>query len=189
MIAIADDLFRIGLSRLLEDEGVEVTFEPPASAILVDAVAGDVDATQAGCVVALCGSDDDEAVEALYRGAAAVVERGSTPEVIAGTIRAAVAGAVVMPAATAARVLALGRAVQGEQPSRRHLMSSLSPRELQVLGLISAGLANDEIARELVVTASTVKNHIARIMAKVGARNRTHAAVIATRIANVVDPG
>ena len=47
-----------------------------------------------------------------------------------------------------------------------------------LLRLVAQGLANEEIARELVVTPSTVKNHVARLMEKLGARNRTHAAVM-----------
>jgi len=57
----------------------------------------------------------------------------------------------------------------------------LSGRELQVLRLAAAGWANQAIADELVITPSTVKNHLTRIMAKLGARNRTEAAVLAAR--------
>ena len=59
--------------------------------------------------------------------------------------------------------------------------TALTERELQVLRLAAAGRGNQAIADELVITASTVKNHLTRIMATLGARNRTEAAVLAAR--------
>jgi DNA-binding CsgD family transcriptional regulator len=179
-VAIADDLFRMGLSRMLADEGLEVVAEPPpvAEVVLVDASGAGF---AGGRAVALCGPDDD-AVRALSGGASAVVARDSSPEVIAAAIRAALGGSVVMPEAVAARLLAGVPEARAVSPGDRRLVETLSGREHEVLLLLAAGLANDEIARELVVTASTVKNHVARIMVKLGARNRTHAAVIATRL-------
>jgi DNA-binding NarL/FixJ family response regulator len=59
--------------------------------------------------------------------------------------------------------------------------TALTARELQVLRLAAAGRGNQAIADELFITASTVKNHLTRIMAKLGARNRTEAAVLAAR--------
>lgn len=52
----------------------------------------------------------------------------------------------------------------------------LSERELQVLSLVADGLTNDEIGSRLLIEASTVKFHIARLMTKLDARNRAHAA-------------
>jgi DNA-binding NarL/FixJ family response regulator len=59
--------------------------------------------------------------------------------------------------------------------------TALSDRERQVLRLAAAGRANQAIADELFISPSTVKNHLTRIMAKLGARNRTEAAVLAAR--------
>jgi DNA-binding NarL/FixJ family response regulator len=106
----------------------------------------------------------------LRAGANAVLDRASAPEAIFAAVRSAAAGTVVMPAAAAARVVA------SHPPAS--VLQTLSARERQVLRLVAQGLANDEIARELVVTSSTVKNHVARVMEKLGARNRTHAAVM-----------
>jgi DNA-binding NarL/FixJ family response regulator len=62
--------------------------------------------------------------------------------------------------------------------SYRH---TLSRREREILALIACGLANKEIARELEMSLHTVKSHVRNILAKLGARNRTEAAVIAAR--------
>ncbi|MEB3265866.1 MAG: response regulator transcription factor [Cyanobacteriota bacterium] len=58
------------------------------------------------------------------------------------------------------------------------LLSSLSPRELEVLSRVAAGMPNAEIGRELHVSAETVKSHLGHLIRKLGVRDRTHAAVI-----------
>jgi DNA-binding NarL/FixJ family response regulator len=57
----------------------------------------------------------------------------------------------------------------------------LGPREIEVLRRVAAGLANKQIAHEMSTTEGTVKNHMKRILAKLGAADRTHAVVIAVR--------
>jgi DNA-binding CsgD family transcriptional regulator len=182
-IAISDDLFRVGLARLLADEGIDAGPGPAADAVLFDMADGKPDDLSGGCTVAMCGPGEDEVVEALLAGASAVVSRASDPAVIAAALRTATAGAVVMPAGTASRLFEARQQPAAADTGERRAIDSLSEREREVLALVAAGLANEEIADALVVTASTVKNHLARIMAKLGARNRTHAAVISARAA------
>jgi DNA-binding NarL/FixJ family response regulator len=188
-LAIGDDLFRIGLARMLADEGVELVSDGPADALLADAAGADP--AGAGHVVVLCGPGEDERVEALAAGASAVLWRGCDASVIAAALRSAVAGVLVMPVEMAERTLGAYRDVRARTPrdvragGRRAghaAVDSLSPRERDVLELLAAGRTNDEIADDLFVAASTVKNHVARIMSKLGARNRTHAAVIAVSL-------
>jgi DNA-binding NarL/FixJ family response regulator len=89
-------------------------------------------------------------------------------------IKAAAAGQVQLSPQAAARLLREVRAPESPE--------TLTERESEVLRLLALGKANKEIARELEVGEQTVKSHVGHILAKLGVRSRTQAALHAVRI-------
>jgi DNA-binding NarL/FixJ family response regulator len=107
------------------------------------------------------------AQRALKAGAYAYVLKASVRRVLLDTIRAVHLGQKRIPADVANEIAAH----RGEE--------SLSPREIEVLGLVAAGNSNRDIGARLLVTEETIKAHMKRIIAKLGANDRTHAVTLA----------
>ena len=122
---------------------------------------------------------DDYIYEALRIGASGFLLKDAPPDQLVTAIRAAATGdALIDPSVTRRLVAAFTRAVR---PAARILTSleGLTARELDVLRLIAAGHSNAEIAADLFVAESTVKSHVARILLKLGLRDRVQALVLA----------
>jgi len=114
---------------------------------------------------------------ALGAGVRAVLPRGSTVRQIAAAIDAVVAGLVIVhPSALPAL-----RPAPARSASTADARQPLTPREIEVLGMIAEGLGNKEIAARLGLSGHTVKFHIAAILAKLGAGSRTEAVTIGLR--------
>lgn len=113
---------------------------------------------------------------ALQAGARGFLLKGASPELLVQAIEAAAAGdAMIAPNVTArllARFAALDPGVPKAQPTE-----PLTDREEEVLCTLARGRTNDEIARELFISLSTVKTHVASLMGKLGARNRVELAI------------
>ncbi|MFF8190181.1 response regulator [Streptomyces bobili] len=127
---------------------------------------------------------DDYVVQSLRAGASGFLGKGSEPEELLNAIRVAAGGeALLSPTATKgliARFLAQGDAGgDGDGQDRAKRLSALTGREREVLVLVAGGHSNDEIAERLEVSPLTVKTHVNRAMAKLGARDRAQLVVIA----------
>ncbi|MGW5787890.1 response regulator [Streptomyces sp. NPDC003757] len=127
---------------------------------------------------------DDYVVQSLRAGASGFLGKGSEPEELLSAIRVAAGGeALLSPTATKgliARFLAQQGTDDGDRdPARAERLESLTVREREVLVQVAGGHSNDEIAERLEVSPLTVKTHVNRAMAKLGARDRAQLVVIA----------
>ncbi|GAA3396455.1 response regulator transcription factor [Streptomyces roseoviridis] len=129
---------------------------------------------------------DEYVVRSLRAGASGFLGKGAEPEELLDAIRIAHAGeALLSPAATKgliATFLAQGGGTDPERepsPSYAERLAALTAREREVLALVAGGLSNDEIAERLDVSPLTVKTHVNRTMAKLGARDRAQLVVTA----------
>ncbi|AZM78139.1 DNA-binding response regulator [Streptomyces sp. KPB2] len=127
---------------------------------------------------------DDYVVQSLRAGASGFLGKGSEPDELLSAIRVAAGGeALLSPTATKgliARFLAQqGMDDEDRDPARAERLESLTVREREVLVQVAGGHSNDEIAERLEVSPLTVKTHVNRAMAKLGARDRAQLVVIA----------
>ena len=116
--------------------------------------------------------------EAFRAGVRAVLPRDVTPEQLRAALEAAAAGLVVVHPSGVSAIIPAPAALTSPA---RELPEPLTPREREVLQMISAGLGNKEIAGRLSISEHTVKFHVASILGKLGASTRTEAVSIGIR--------
>ena len=133
-------------------------------------------------------ADDEFLFPALQAGARGYLTKDATAEEIEHAIRALIAGQTHLDPAVQQRLVTAvvdqtPPTLAGEpaSPSPSDLPDELTPREVEVLKLIAAGLSNNEIADKLVLSNATIKTHINRIFYKTGARDRAQAVRYAYR--------
>ena len=131
-------------------------------------------------VIVLTTFDTDEHVRAaLADGASGYLLKDVPAERLVAAVRAAAVGDAVLSGAAARRVAADLSARR--LPPAEGTLRALTGREREVLALMAQGMSNGEIAVELVIGEGTVKTHVARILMKLGVRDRLQAVVLAHR--------
>ncbi|MEV0258912.1 response regulator transcription factor [Streptomyces sp. NPDC050732] len=205
-VLIADDqpLVRRGLSLiLLSDPAVEVVGEvgdgeqaiAAARELRPDVILMDIrmpvlDGVRAterlaaelpGCrVLALSTFDMDEhVVGALRAGASGFLPKDVSPEELVAALRTVHRGEAVVAPRLLTRLLATFVTPAPATRPPAGGLSGLTPREVEVLRLIAAGLDNAEIAQRMAIGVQTVKNHATGIFAKLGVRDRAQAVIVA----------
>jgi DNA-binding NarL/FixJ family response regulator len=126
--------------------------------------------------------------EALRAGASGFLLKDVPAEQLAAGIRVVAAGEALLAPTITRRLIEEFAQARPEPPTPPPAFDDLTPRELEVLRLIARGLSNAEIAEELVVSETTVKTHVARLLMKLGLRDRVQAVVLAYE-SGVVTPG
>lgn len=129
-------------------------------------------------MVVLSATEDRGLVrELIALGVAGFVPKSDAAEVMLQAIRLVLAGGTYAPL----RLLGDGRGDGRSEPAVAAPAAGLTPRQLEVLGLLARGLPNKRIARELGLSEATVKVHLLAIFRVLNARNRTEAVVAAQR--------
>jgi len=206
---LVDDnvLFRVGLRRLLNALGVSVIGEASngrdgvrlATELRPDVVVMDTDmpimngieATRqiasgpnAPAILILASEETADVLDALLAGAASFLFKHADAAELAHGIKRAAAGESALAPSVAVSLVARLRVLESSRRVETHLSASaaLTLREREVLRLVADGRDNCAIGQELFISPSTVKNHVAAILHKLGAANRAQAAAQAVRV-------
>ncbi|WP_327366655.1 response regulator transcription factor [Streptomyces sp. NBC_01217] len=215
-VLLADDqrLVRAGFRSILEDEDdIEVVGEAGDGEAAVSAcrelrpdvvlmdirmpgmdgleasrlIAGDEQLASVKVVILTTFDLDDYVYGALRAGATGFLVKDTEPEELLQAVRVAARGdALISPSVTRRLIAEFAGRVKGPEPDPR--LDVLTDREREVMQLVAAGLTNDEIAARLVLSPSTAKTHVSRIMSKLGARDRSQVVVLAYE-SGMVNPG
>jgi DNA-binding NarL/FixJ family response regulator len=205
-VVVADDqaLVRTGFRMILTVDGIEVVAEATNGAEAVDAVRRtlpdvvlmdirmpDMDGLEAtrriltGAsneprVIILTTFDLDHYVyAALSAGASGFLLKDVTPEHLVASVRMVRSGDALLAPAITRRLVERFAGRSPDTAAIHRDLSTLTRRELEVLRLLAQGLSNAELAAHLHLSEATVKTHVARILAKLGLRDRVQAVVVA----------
>ena len=200
------DLFRTGLRSLLEEFGFVVADASSGAAGVRRARSFDPDvvvmdmnmpemtgveatplvleaAPEASVLMLTIATDDERVLAAVRAGASGYLLKDAPLDEIAAGVRAAAAGQSAIAPRVAGALLHSIRS--GARPRGEDFgpptLPALSSREREVLALLAGGCDNAEIAKRLYLSPSTVKNHVSKLLDKLGVDNRVQAATFATR--------
>ena len=204
-VAIVDDhpMFRMGLAAAIEEmDGIELVGQAPRAdqvAALVTDAAPDVllldvrldDGSglevnrwlaehhpEVRVIMLTMSEDHDTALTALRDGASGYLVKGAGPERVERALRTVAAGDVVLDHALVGAVTELA---QTRRTATTRPFPQLTDREFDILVLVAEGLDNTSIARRLVLSPKTVRNHVSNVFAKIQAPDRPGAIVLAHR--------
>src|SRR5437660_1348406 len=203
-VLLADDqtLFRVGLARLLEaDPRVEIVGEAADGAeavrlvgslkpdvVLMDLKMPNMDGISATREIVSKHPDvkvlilttwdaDNHVIQALKAGASGYILKDSKVEPIISSLLAVKQGERVMATAVANRVLEM---LTGST-TPKEFYDGLTSREMEILKLLAGGMANKQIAYQLMISDKTVRNHVSNMYEKLNVYDRTQAALYAVR--------
>jgi DNA-binding NarL/FixJ family response regulator len=130
---------------------------------------------QTAIVMLTASQEDEDLFEALQVGATGYLLKTTDSGVLPEQLRRVLAGEAVMPPRLVARLLEEFRAPRRRGPWRAKATDKLTPREREVIELLADGLATDEVAERLFVSATTVRVHVSAVLRKLQVKDRESA--------------
>jgi DNA-binding NarL/FixJ family response regulator len=204
-VILADDqpLIRAGLRRMIDQapgidvvgeagtgaEAVQLARDTGPDVVLMDIRMPGMDGieatrlitigeTQARVLVLTTFDDDDYVYGALRAGASGFLVKDMALEDILAAVRIVAAGDAMIAPGVTRRLI--GQFTSEPRPGRRpQALTGITDREREVLRLVGLGMSNAEIAATLYISAGTAKTHVARLLAKLGARDRVQLVITA----------
>ncbi|MFE2561177.1 response regulator [Streptomyces sp. NPDC059352] len=137
---------------------------------------------EVACLMLTSFDDEDALLDAIMAGAAGYVLKQIKGSDLVSAVRTVATGQSMLDPATTARLMHSLRDPEAAKPPEDERLAVLSERERSVLDLIGEGLTNRQIAKRLYLSEKTVKNHISRLLGKLGVERRVQAAVIAAQV-------
>jgi DNA-binding NarL/FixJ family response regulator len=129
-------------------------------------------------IVFLSADQSDQVIlTALEAGAAGYLIKSAGGADVADAVRKAVDGEILVPARQLAKLLSRRREESRRSQEHARRLDSLTPRERQILSLMTEGMDNRDIARELSISYTTVRSHVRHLLSKMGARSKLEAVV------------
>ena len=210
VVADGDPLARRSIRDALQRDGIVVVAEATTGretielvsfyrpdAVIMDAAVPETDGIEAariiyerqpGTSIVLMASaaDDELGLRALRAGAAGYLSKEVQPEVLPRILRRAIEGEAAISRRLAMTLVESYRRAPRRGRGFRPVRSELTDREWEVLDLLSAGAATDEIARTLVLSTETVRSHLKNLYRKLGVRSREQAIEEARRLRELV---
>jgi DNA-binding NarL/FixJ family response regulator len=175
-------------------EAVRIDADSPPDVILMDFRLPDGTGADAAArirrqhrsvaIVFLSTDDSEEALVAAVRaGACGYLSKSHAAAEVAAAVRRAAEGEMLIPAARLATLLARAQDRAQDEAERRRLLSELTPREKEILGLMAGGLDNRAIASRLSISFTTVRGHVQNILEKLDTHSKLEAVARAAQYA------
>ncbi len=171
-VGAVDELLRLGAGTRAKLDLILLDLHMPGMAG-AEGIARVIAAFPGTPVVMMSGlAKSADVLEAVHAGACGFLPKTMAPDLFAAALSLVIGGGTYLPA----EILQPQAAAEPRSP-----LAALTPREQQVLVRLATGASNKEIGRDLGLAEVTVKLHVRQILKKIGARNRSEAAAIASR--------